>query len=86
MGILGYEDRPAMPPRQPSFSEQGDLVPSWVDWLNATALWHPERASAGVAHPHDKRLIEVIPAKNSLPVNRLGPFRPPHGTAKTVSA
>lgn len=79
VGLLGYPDHPSLPSRRPPFSEHRDVVPSWVDWLNACAtstgrgtLMEP-RAVFG--HPDDEEALRRLPEARMVRLNTYGPFR-----------
>ncbi len=79
VGLLGYLDHPCLPARRPPFSEHRDVVPSWVDWLNACATSRgrgtPMEPSAVFGHPDDADALAAIPDANAVRPNARGPFR-----------
>lgn len=75
VGILGYLDSAELPPRQAPFEEHRDLVPSFVEWLNAAAGSDQVFASAVYAHPNDESKLCDLPDLSTLGVNSRGPYR-----------
>jgi hypothetical protein len=74
VAILGYLDDPRLPPRQPAFSENFDLVPSYIRWFNAVS-WDDPYIELLMAHPDDRNRLAGLPDHRKLKINAFGPYR-----------
>ncbi len=88
VGLLAYMDHHSLPSRRPIFSEHRDVVPSWVEWLNACATSRDRgtliEPRAVFGHPDDTVALRVLPDAKRVRPNAYGPFRGAGMSAATL--